>query len=88
MTQCPAYGSGEIVSDLKLLTDDKVNIGMPLFAKLTEPEPEKKPFMWIATELKINFDAAVCGGCGYAQIYTREYEEVLDAHKKSYQSQS
>lgn len=88
ITQCPTCNSTEIVSDLKLLTDDKVNTGMPLFVKLVEPEPEKKPFMWMASEIKINFHVAVCGECGYTQLYTKEYEEVLDAHKKGYQSQS
>lgn len=84
MTQCPKCGSNEIVPDLKLLTNDTVSSGMPLFAKLVEPEPAKKPFMWMADEVKINFHAAVCGACGHTQIYTKQYEEVLEAHKKGY----
>ena len=77
MTQCPNCGSSEIIADLKLLTDDTVSGGMPLFAKLEEPAPEKKPFMWMADEVKIDFHAAVCGACGYTQIYTKDFAELL-----------
>ena len=87
MTQCPECGSSEIVSDLLVCTDETVSSGKPAYVKLVEPEPPKKPFLWMAEEVKVNFYAAVCGACGYAQLYTKDHAEVLEAHKKGYASQ-
>lgn len=86
MTQCPVCGSSEIVSDLKLYTNETVRNGMPIYAKLVEPEPAKKPFTWMVDERKVNFYAAVCGECGYTQLYTKEHAEILEAHQKGFQS--
>ena len=86
MTQCPECKSNDIIPDLKLSTDDKVNTGMPAFVKLVEPEPEKKSFMWMAQEVKSTFAASVCGNCGYTRMYAQDHAELLDAHKKGYQS--
>ena len=87
MTKCPECGSGEIVPNLLVCTDETVSGGEPAYVKLVEPEPAKKPFMWMSDEVKVNFHAAVCGSCGYTRFYTKVHAEVLEAHKKGYAGQ-
>lgn len=81
LTNCPECGSSEIVPDLLVCTDETVSGGNPAYIKLVELEPAKKPFMWIADEVKVNFNAAICGACGYTRFYTKGFAEVLEAHK-------
>jgi predicted nucleic-acid-binding Zn-ribbon protein len=86
-TQCPECGSSDIIPDLLVCTDETVSGGMPAYVKLVEPEPPKKPFLWMAAEVKVYFHAAVCGACGHTQLYTKQHTEILEAHKKGYSSQ-
>jgi hypothetical protein len=87
MTKCPEYGSTEIVADL-IVFSDSAGIGQnPPFVKLVEPEPAKRPFVWMPKDVKAGFRAAVCGACGYTQFYTNQHAELLEAHKKGYTTQ-
>ena len=86
MTQCPECNSNDIIPDLNVLTEETVSGGRPAYVKLVEPEPEKKPFMWMAQEVKSTFVASVCGNCGFTRFYAHYHTEVLEAHKKGYQS--
>ena len=84
MTQCPECNSNDIIPNLKVSTDDTVGGGKPAFVKLVEPEPAKRPFMWMAQEVKSYFHAAICGNCGYTRLYATDHADLLEAHKKGY----
>jgi len=87
MTKCPHCSSNEIVSDLIVYTD-AAGVGQdPPFVKLVEPEPAKRPFVWMPKDVKAGFRAAVCGACGHTEFYTRQHAEILEAHKKGYASE-
>ena len=86
MSKCPECGSSDIVPDLNVLTEETTSGHRPLYIKLVEPEPAKLPFIWVAQEVKSEFSAAVCGQCGFTQFHSKNYAEVLDAHKKGYSS--
>ena len=86
MSQCPECNSNDIIPNLKVSTDETVGGGMPAYVKLVEPEPAKRPFMWMAQDLKSTFSAAVCGNCGYTRLFADDHAELLEAHKKGYQS--
>jgi len=88
MSECPECGSNEIISDLKILTEETVSGGRPAYVRLVEPEPEKRSFMWIAQEVKSEFRAAVCGNCGYTRLHATNHTDLLDAHKKGYSGQA
>ena len=88
MTQCPDCGSSEIVPDL-IVYADEATVGLnPPYVKLIEPEPAKRPFIWMAKDIKTGFRAAICSGCGHTQFYTKYHAEILEAYKKGYQSQT
>ncbi len=87
LTQCPACGSTEIIPDLIVFSDSAGSGQNPPFVKLVEPEPAKRPFVWMPKEVKGGFRAAVCGACGHTQFYTNQHAELLEAHKKGYTTQ-
>ena len=84
--KCPECGSNDIVSGLTVFTEETTSGGRPAYIKLVEPEPSKKPFMWMAQEVKSEFHAAVCGACGYTQFHAKDHAGLLEAHKKGYAS--
>ena len=86
-SKCSECGSSDIVSGLKVLTEESTSGGRPAYVNLVEPQPAKKPFMWIAQEAKSEFHAAVCGACGHTRLYAKNHDEILEAHKKGYASQ-
>ena len=87
MKQCPECGSTEIVSDLILFSDEALLGQQPPYVKLNEPEPEKRPFIWMPKHVATGFRAAICGECGYTRFYTKYHAEILEAHKKGYTSE-
>ncbi len=80
MTQCPACGSTEIIPDLVVFTKaaaiatNEIN-----YVVLEDPARRGKP-------VRSGLRAAICGGCGHVEFYTRYAAELLDAHKKGYVS--
>lgn len=47
MTSCPECSSTEIVSDLLVFSGDAQTNDRPPYVKLLEPEPAKRPFIWM-----------------------------------------
>jgi predicted nucleic-acid-binding Zn-ribbon protein len=86
MTTCPECGSTEIVSELPVYSGNSQSGQNPPYVSLIEPDPEKRPFIWSPKTVGTGFRAAICGGCGYTQFYTKHYAEILEAHKKGYKS--
>jgi predicted nucleic-acid-binding Zn-ribbon protein len=86
MTQCPECGSTEIVSDLQVFSDEAATGQQPPYVKLLEPEPAKRPYIWVPKSVVAGFRAAVCGGCGYTHFYTRHFASILQAHKHGYKT--
>jgi len=86
MTKCPECGSSDIVHDMIVFTDETVSGGKPAYVKLVEPEPAKRPFLWIAQKVKADLNAANCGACGHTRLYAKNHAEILEAHKKGYTS--
>ncbi|MEW6030340.1 MAG: hypothetical protein ACOYZ8_08415 [Chloroflexota bacterium] len=84
MKKCPECGSTEIVSDLIVYTGDAPLGRDPIHVALSEPEPAKRPFVWVPKSVTTGFRAAICGECGHTQFYTKHHAEILDAHKKGY----
>jgi predicted nucleic-acid-binding Zn-ribbon protein len=87
MKQCPECGSTEIIPDLLVFADEATAAQHPPYVSVMEPEPEKRPFIWMPKSVSVGFRAAVCGECGYTHFYTKQFAALLDAHKKGYKSQ-
>lgn len=87
MKQCPECGSNEIIPGLLVFADEATVGQNPPYVSLIEPEPAKRPFVWMPKSVSVGFRAAVCGGCGYTHFYTTQHNALLDAHKKGYKSQ-
>ncbi|MBC8336157.1 MAG: hypothetical protein ISR59_12140 [Anaerolineales bacterium] len=85
-SKCFECGSSDIVSGLTVLTEETTSGGRPAYVNLAEPEPEKRPFLWIRDEVKSEFHAAVCGACGYTRLFAINHAEILEAHKKGFTS--
>ena len=79
MTKCPECGSTEIVPDLIPLAEVSALRG-PIFLTLVDPAKKGK-------RVDVGLRLAVCGACGHAELHTRYYQEVLDAHKNGYVTQ-
>lgn len=84
---CPSCGSAEIVPDLLVFTGHAGVGENPVYVKVVEPEPPKRPFIWSPKTLTIGFRADVCGSCGYTQFYTKHHAELLEAHKQGFTSE-
>jgi predicted nucleic-acid-binding Zn-ribbon protein len=87
MNTCPECGSEEIIHDLIVFAGEAPSGQHLAYVSLQEPSPEKKPFIWSPKTVVTGFRAAVCGNCGYTRFYTKQFKELLDAHKKGYASQ-
>ena len=87
MTKCPQCGSSEIIPDLIVFGYGSNAGQMPISVTLIEPEPAKRPFVWMPKSETSGLRAAICGECGHADIYTNYYKELLAAHKKGFVTQ-
>ena len=88
MTKCPECGSSEIIPDLVVFADEAASGQNPPYVKLLEPEPVNRPFIWMPKDVRTGFHAAVCGGCGHTEFYTKLHAQLLEAHKKGYTSET
>lgn len=86
MSTCPECGSTEIVSELLVFSGDAPTSERPPYVKLVEPEPAKRPFIWMPKTVATGFRAAICGGCGYTHFYTKHYREIWEAHQQGFTS--
>ena len=87
MQKCPECGSNEIIPDLLVFADEMIAGQLPIYVKLNEPGPEKKPFIWVPKNAASGFRAAVCGECGYTSFYATNHTELLQARKQGYASE-
>ena len=87
MNKCPECGSAEIINDLVVFAGAAPSGQQLVYVSLEEPSPEKKPFIWSPKTVNSGFRASICGDCGYTRFYTRQFKEILDAHKKGFTSQ-
>ena len=84
MKTCPDCGSTEIVSDLIVFADEIAAGQIPVYARLVEPAPAKKPFVWVPKSVTTGFRAEICGGCGYTRFHAANHAELLAAKKQGY----
>jgi predicted nucleic-acid-binding Zn-ribbon protein len=87
-TTCPECGSTEIVPDLIVFADEMLAGQLPVYVQLTEPKPEKTPFLWIPKSAESGFRAAVCGQCGYTRFYASNHAALLQARKQGYEGRA
>jgi predicted nucleic-acid-binding Zn-ribbon protein len=87
MTKCPECGSTEIVPELLVFADEALTGQHPPYVELVEPEPAKRPFIWVPKTVASGFRAEVCGECGYTRFRASNHPELLKAHKQGYASQ-
>jgi predicted nucleic-acid-binding Zn-ribbon protein len=87
MKTCPECGSTEIISDLLVFADELVAGQLPLYVKMIEPGPEKKPFIWVPKGVASGFRAAVCGKCGFTHFYASNFAELVKAREQGYTSE-
>jgi predicted nucleic-acid-binding Zn-ribbon protein len=87
MNRCPECGSVDIVNDLIVFAGEAPSGQRLVYVSLQEPPPQKKSFVWSPKEVVTGFRASVCGSCGYTSFFTKQYKEILEAHKKGFVSQ-
>ncbi len=87
MKKCPECGSEEIVDDLVVFAGEAPSGQRLVYVALEEPAPQKKPFIWSPKTVVTGFRASICGECGTTRFYTKQFKEILEAHKKGYASQ-
>jgi len=85
MHSCPACGSTEIISDLNMFVHSHETGMRSIFTMLYEPAPEKHPIWWSGEKLMADIRAAVCGSCGYTQLYTDKAPALLQAWQAGWQ---
>ncbi|MBN1266680.1 MAG: hypothetical protein JXA25_14385 [Anaerolineales bacterium] len=81
---CPSCGSTEIIPDQGILAYQEDRDRCPVFAMLFEPTPEKHPLLWAPEVVRADFRAAICGVCGYAQLYASNAPALLQAYKSGW----
>ena len=88
MTKCPECSSNEIIPDLVVFSDQAASAQQPLYVKLMEPEPAKRPFVWMPKSEVTGFYAAICGACGHTEFYTKRHAEILKAYRDGYKPET
>ena len=88
MKPCPECGSTEIIADLVVFANQMETLagGVVACVQLTEPKPEKAPFIWVPKYVTSGFHAAVCGECGYTRFYAAHHANLLQARRQGYVS--
>lgn len=78
----PKCQSRKVIDRLRLLDSD----GHPPFVRRQEPEPEKRPFLWMRKKATSHFQAYVCGECGYTEFNAINFEELNEGRKNGFRS--
>lgn len=84
MQKCPECGSSEVISDLIVFADQELAGQIPVYVQLTEPKPEKAPFLWLPKTAESGLRAAVRGECGCTRFYATKHAELLQARKQGF----
>lgn len=79
---CPKCQSDEILEELQV----KDSRAFPLSVEIQEPEPADRPFFWLPDTEKSQFQAYICGACGYTEFYTVKFQELNEKRRKGYRS--
>lgn len=79
---CPKCGSSEVLSNLLLRGGGEVSP----YVEVTEPEPEKRSFIWTPKYEQSTFRAWVCGACGYTEFYAESYNILREGWQKGHRS--
>ncbi len=82
MNPCPKCGSNEVFSGMNVHGGE----GHPPYVSIIEPEPEKRPFVWLPKNAQSHFRANVCSACGYTEFYAENYKALNEGLKKGYRS--
>ncbi len=82
-TTCPKCGANEMLTGLTLFSG-----GPTLHVEVIQPRPEKPPFMWIPDLIMSEFNAEICGACGYTELHAIKYKELNEARKKGYKNKA
>jgi hypothetical protein len=80
MEKCPACGSTEVIPDLIAFTGDR-NVNH-LFVNLVPQKGQR------GDDVSIGFRIDVCGICGHAELHTKYPNDLLEAYKKGYKTDS
>ena len=83
LSACPKCQSTDILPPLPVYGQQST-LEPPLMAVLLEPEPAKRPFVWVQGTQRTYFHASICGRCGYSELYATEPQKLLDAYRKGY----
>jgi predicted nucleic-acid-binding Zn-ribbon protein len=79
--KCPRCGSDKVMEDVRLRTEGFESAGGA--AKLlatVHSDPRALLFKGTVTG---TLRGRVCGGCGYTEIYTTNFEQLYEAYRKS-----
>ena len=77
---CPKCGSNEVLNNLRIHGGD----GHPPYVSIHEPEPEKRPFVWIPKNEQSQFRAYICGACGYTEFFAENHVALNEGRRKGY----
>ena len=76
---CPKCGSNSVIPRLRLESHE-----VDPWADVTEPEPAKRPFVWIPLTAKTHFSVYICGDCGYTEMYADNFKEIKEKFQQGY----
>ena len=79
---CPKCGSSEILNSLQV----RGGQDHPPYVDIQEPEPEKRPFVWMPKFEQSQFRAYICGACGYTEFYSENHVALNEGRKKGFKS--
>jgi predicted nucleic-acid-binding Zn-ribbon protein len=79
---CPKCGSREILAALRII-DSR---GHPPHVEIVEPDPPNRPFIWSPQTARSNFQAYVCGACGYTEFYADNFRALNEGRRKGFRS--
>ena len=73
MQQCPKCGSSEIIPELRIHDGET----RPIMVDIVEPEPAKRPFIWMAQNARSHFKVRggmeIVDDCTYRTVCYQRY---------------
>ncbi len=81
---CPKCGSQEIMKDLVITDTDEHGNGKALSLYIDEPEPAKRPFIYVPKGAGGILRAWICASCGYSELYTDNLAALFESYKKAH----
>jgi predicted nucleic-acid-binding Zn-ribbon protein len=82
--KCPKCGSQDIMAEVPIIDTDQYGNGKALGLYIAEPEPAKRPFVYVPKGAGATLRAWICASCGCTELYADNLAALFESYKKGH----